>query len=77
MAIFKKITNDNTLEKKKYRNKELTLAMALGATVGLLTGIAVNSKSDKIDKIIKKIKNKSIEYIDDGKNKIEDLLKEK
>ena len=76
MAIFKNFTSENIFERKKYRNKDLTLAIALGATAGLLTGIALNSKSDKFSKIFKTVKNKSTQYIEDGKDKIEDILKE-
>ena len=76
MAIFKNFTSENIFERKRYRNKELTLAIALGATAGLLTGIALNSKSDKFSNIFKKVKNKSTQYIEEGKDKIEDILKE-
>lgn len=77
MTILRKIINDKKREQKKYRNKDLTLAMVLGATAGVLTGIAVNSKSDKINKTFKKIKNKTTESMENGKDKLEDLLEER
>ena len=77
MSILRNFISENKLEAKKSRRKELTLAMALGTTIGVLTGIAVNSKSDKISKTFKKLKNKNSKYIRDGKDKIEDLLNEK
>ena len=77
MTILRKIINDKKREQKKYRNKDLTLAMVLGATAGVLTGIAVNSKSDKINKTFKKIKNKTTESMENGKDKLENLLEEK
>ena len=74
MAIFKKFTKDYIFEHKKYRNRELALAIALGATVGILTGITANSKSDQICKMLKKVKRKSSKYIEEGKNKIDDII---
>lgn len=76
MSILRKFINDNKVDNRKDRKKKLTLAIALSTTAGILTGIAVNSKSDKISNIIKKIKNKSTEYIADGKSQTKDLLKE-
>lgn len=77
MSILRNFIRENKLEAKKCRRKELTLAIALGAIAGLLTRIAINSKSDKINKTLKKIKNKNIKYINNEKDKLEDLLKEK
>lgn len=76
MTILRKIIKDKKREQKKYRNKDLTLAILLGATAGVISGIAVNSKSDKISKTFKKIKDKTTESMEIGKDKVEDFFNE-
>lgn len=77
MTTLRKFIKDKKREQKKYRNKDLTLAMVLGATAGVISGIAVNSKSDKIMKTISKIKNRTTESMENGKDKVEDFLNER
>lgn len=72
MSILRKLIKEN----RRGRNKELALAIVLSTTAGVLTGIAINSKSDKISKTIKKIKKKSTECIEDGKNQMENLVED-
>lgn len=76
MDMLRKIINNKMQGKKRYRNKHLTLAMALGTVAGVITGIAVYSKSDKINKVIRRIKSRSTESMKNGKCKVEDLLEE-
>lgn len=77
MTILRKIIKEKKRDQKKYRNKDLTLAIVLGATAGIISGIAVNSKSDKINKTFKKFKNKTTESMENGKDKVEDFFNER
>ena len=77
MTTLKKVLNNKLAEQKRQRNKELRLSMALGAADGVLTGVAISSKSDKINHIFKKVKERNLEVMRMGKDKLENFIDEK
>ena len=76
MYSVKKVVKAMNKPKRKERARNLVLASAIGAASGAIMALFIAPKSDSINNSLNQIKEKVVDSVVIGKEKVDDLAKE-
>ena len=76
MHSVKKVVKAMNKQKREERARNLALASAIGAASGAIMALIIAPKSDSINNSLNQIKEKVVDSVVIGKEKVDDLAKE-
>ena len=76
MYSVKKVVKAMNKQKRNEQAKNLVLASAIGAASGAVMALFIVPKSDSINNSLNQIKEKVVDALDIGKEKVDELVKE-
>lgn len=76
MYSVQKVVKAMNKQKRKDQARNLVLASAIGATSGAVMALFIAPKSDSINNSLNQIKEKVVDALEIGKEKVDGLVKE-